>query len=220
MSDADDALMKQLREDTRYRPEAYSFIFDALRYTVRMLGLDRLPDDATREERHVSGQQLLEGVRRLALRQFGFLAKTVFESWGIRTTRDWGEIVFNLIRTGHMNKQERDDIRDFIGGYEHDEALEAAYFRDGLYHEDRIDASVAVVGLEPPGPLPPAPPSGGLTDSGEEIVFGLPGEIGPDPDDDDDDDDDDDADVDIDLGGGGGDASDDDDGIEDSGEDF
>ena len=72
--------------------------------------------------RHVSGQQLCEGLRLLALESWGSLAQAVLASWNIRTTRDFGEMVFLLIRLGLMGKQDSDRIEDFGNVYDFNQA--------------------------------------------------------------------------------------------------
>ena len=64
--------------------------------------------DADDESAHITGQELVEGIRDLALQQFGLLTRTVFERWGLRTTEDFGRIVFELIEDGRMRKTDRD----------------------------------------------------------------------------------------------------------------
>lgn len=83
---------------------AYVFIFEALDYTV-----DRIAG----EKRHVSGRELLEGIRALAIDQFGPMAKLVFKNWGVTCTEDFGHLVFNLVQDGLMGKTETDSINDF-----------------------------------------------------------------------------------------------------------
>lgn len=112
------------RKDPRYECEAYEFVFEALAYTQHKLG--RVPPDEAEGERsdyHVSGQELLEGIRELALQQFGKMALTVFHHWGIRSTDDFGEIVFNLIDAGLMSKRPEDSKADFHNVYDLEEAL-------------------------------------------------------------------------------------------------
>ncbi len=87
---------RQASRRTRYHRDAFQFVFAALRCAQRIL--DRLPVDETQEdEAHISGSELLEGVRQLAISEFGLLANTVFRHWGIRSTVDFGHIVFELI---------------------------------------------------------------------------------------------------------------------------
>src|SRR5262245_36863873 len=112
-----------VRRDPRYAYEAYEFIFNALTHTQAML--NRLPRDPDEEEgdatHHVSGPELLEGVRDLALREFGLMARTVFRMWGIDSTADFGHIVFNLIQAELMSKTDQDALTDFVGVYDLDE---------------------------------------------------------------------------------------------------
>src|SRR5262245_35762059 len=111
-----------VRQDPRYAAEAYEFVFAALLHTQRQLGRGR-PDTSGVEEEHISGQQLLWGVRDLALREFGLLARTVFRLWGINRTGDFGDIVYNLINAGLMSQTERDERRHFDDVYDLDKAL-------------------------------------------------------------------------------------------------
>jgi uncharacterized repeat protein (TIGR04138 family) len=117
-----------VRRDSRYAYEAYEFVFAALTHTQKMLGRNpSLTDPVKEEEYHVSGQQLLMGIRELALREFGLMARTVFRLWGVNRTGDFGEIVFNLVEANLMSKTDRDDRRDFHDVFDLDEALERNY---------------------------------------------------------------------------------------------
>jgi uncharacterized repeat protein (TIGR04138 family) len=125
-----------VRRDPRYAYEAYEFTFAALAHTQKLLGKVPPPERAepTAEDPasvepsyHVSGRQLLEGARDLALEQFGLMARTVFRMWGINRTDDFGEIVFNLVEAGLMSKTNEDDRADFRGIYDLDEALVRDY---------------------------------------------------------------------------------------------
>jgi uncharacterized repeat protein (TIGR04138 family) len=108
---------KIVSTDPRYKVDAYAFVMAALHYTQKMIG----------ERRHVSGKELLEGIRRYALEEFGVMARTVFDHWGIRCTEDFGNIVFNMVDAGLMSKREEDSIDDFKDGYEFEEAFEKAF---------------------------------------------------------------------------------------------
>jgi len=111
-----------VRRDPRYAYEAYEFVFAALDYTLQTLG-KASADKAEAGPRHVSGMELLRGVRELALREFGFMARTVFRHWGVNCTGDFGEIVFNLIEVELMSKTPEDSRADFRDQYDLDEAL-------------------------------------------------------------------------------------------------
>lgn len=124
MSDPDTKLTELLATDRRYSPQAYQFVFEALKYAQDKLGRSQLD---TQEQRHVTGQELCEGIRELALQQFGLMAQTVLGSWGVRETADFGQIVFNLIRSGHMKKTEQDTLEDFCAVYDFDEAFRRGF---------------------------------------------------------------------------------------------
>ena len=79
--------------------------------------------DLPEEEKHVTPQELLTGIRTHALEEFGPMAMTVLEEWGVRSCRDFGEIVFNMVNIGLLKKTERDQITDFDQGYDFAEAF-------------------------------------------------------------------------------------------------
>jgi len=104
-------------KDPRYKVEAYEFVMSALNYTQRKLD----------KRRHVTGQELLEGIREYGLERFGLMARTVFHNWGIRKTEDFGNVVFNMVDAGLMSKTEKDSIDDFKDGYDFEEAFDKGY---------------------------------------------------------------------------------------------
>jgi uncharacterized repeat protein (TIGR04138 family) len=118
-----------VRRDPRYVYEAYEFVFEALKYTQKRL--NRMPRTGPGEElgpqHHVGGRELLEGLRELALLQFGLMARTVFKLWGINRTDDVGEIVFNLVEANLMTTTDQDSRADFRNVYDLDEALTRDY---------------------------------------------------------------------------------------------
>jgi uncharacterized repeat protein (TIGR04138 family) len=121
-------LAEVVKRDPRYTYEAYEFVFQALQHAQQRLG--RLPEnaDAAGESRHhVSGLELLEGARTLALQEFGLMARTVLRMWGIRKTDDFGEIVFNLVAAELMSKTDEDAMDDFRDVFDLDEALVRDY---------------------------------------------------------------------------------------------
>src|SRR5689334_15593621 len=96
-------LEEVVRRDPRYAYEAYEFLYAALAHTQKMLGIQQAGATGTEQQvQHVSGRQLLEGVRDLALKEFGLMARTVFRMWGVNRTDDFGEIVFNLVEAQLM----------------------------------------------------------------------------------------------------------------------
>jgi uncharacterized repeat protein (TIGR04138 family) len=132
MLDPKHPLAELLRKDRRYPFEAYEFVFHALNYAQNVLEMGKEspsePGSPEREsgetpEHHVTGQELCEAIRVYAAEQYGLMAKTVLNSWGIRSTGDFGEIVFNLIGVGQMRKTPSDRREDFDAVYDFDKAF-------------------------------------------------------------------------------------------------
>lgn len=114
----DEGVLERLRErHPRFQDMAYVFVLRALHHVLQGLG----------EPRHISGRELAEGVRDLALEQFGPMARTVLEHWGIHETGDVGDIVFALVEAGILIKQDEDTRRDFEGVFDFDEAFRSPY---------------------------------------------------------------------------------------------
>ncbi len=130
MSDARRAMVDLLQRDQRYKLQAYQFIRDALTYAQEVL---RIPEQnrarglTGESARHMTGQQLCEACRRYALEQYGMLAKMVLNSWGIYTTGDFGEIVYNLIGIHQMRKSESDRREDFDNVFDFGTAFEPEF---------------------------------------------------------------------------------------------
>jgi len=110
----EETVQQIMTKDSRYRQDAYHFLRDALDHTKKTVGKKAL---------HVTGQQLLAGIREFGLNQFGPMALTVFEEWGIKSCKDFGEIVFNLVDNGVLAKTESDSRADFADGYNFWEAF-------------------------------------------------------------------------------------------------
>jgi uncharacterized repeat protein (TIGR04138 family) len=90
--------------DDRYRVGAYEFVMNGLNFYFSKIG----------EKRHVSGQELSKGLLMFAHKQYGPMAQSVFDHWGLKSTDDMGNIVYNMIRIGLMNKQPGDSLDDFM----------------------------------------------------------------------------------------------------------
>ncbi|MBI3837169.1 MAG: hypothetical protein HY288_04450 [Planctomycetia bacterium] len=130
MLDPSHPIAKLLKDDRRYKIDAYAFVFEALNFAHTQLGMgierpaepeeeeeeeEEEPEEgsAKEAERHLTGQQLCEAIRQYALEQYGFMAQCVLNSWGVNSTGDFGEIVFNLIDIGQMRKTTDDQREDF-----------------------------------------------------------------------------------------------------------
>ena len=104
--------------DPRYQRDGYIFLRDALDFTTKQQKKTKGVS-----VRHVTGPELLDGVRHYALKEFGPMVMTVFDSWGIRSCEDVGHMVFNLIGAGVFGKTEQDSIEDFKNVYDFEEAF-------------------------------------------------------------------------------------------------
>ncbi len=111
------------QDDPRYARGAYYFLRQALDYSLKELhkrgDLDR--------SNHLTGQQLLEGIRLYALDQYGPMARTVLEHWGVKKCDDFGNIVFNLVECRVLGKTENDSPEDFSEGYKFEEAFDGEF---------------------------------------------------------------------------------------------
>jgi uncharacterized repeat protein (TIGR04138 family) len=109
-----------------YHPLAYKFVFTALRFTQEQLGRDK----ASEKTGHISGTELLEGIRKLGLQHFGMLCPIVFRRWGIQSTQDFGRIVFHMIESGDMRKTQDDSLEEFLGVYDFTRVFVSEYVPD------------------------------------------------------------------------------------------
>jgi uncharacterized repeat protein (TIGR04138 family) len=125
------------KDDPRYEAGAYVFMRQALDHTLT--GIKE--QEKTGGHRHVSGQELCEGIRDYALEQYGPMAHTLLQSWGISRTEDFGQIVFNLVEFGIFGKTDTDSIEDFNNVYDF-ETVFATPFRPVKTHFPEIAASL------------------------------------------------------------------------------
>ncbi|MBI4880091.1 MAG: hypothetical protein HY812_10605 [Planctomycetes bacterium] len=127
----DQKIRELVREDPRYSAGAYEFVFDALDYAMMRYGKHRRRGG----DRHLSVEELLDGIRSFAIGQFGPLARVVLESAGLYGTEDLGEVVFNLVGKGLLNKQESDDREQFANGFSFREAFDEGALAEILAFE-------------------------------------------------------------------------------------
>ena len=120
-----DDLAGVIARDSRYSIHAYIFIFDAIDFTKKIHRRPRTKPTRRRPSasHHVTGQQLCQGACALALAHYGLLARAVLGRWGIRSTSDLGEIVYNLIASGDLEKTSADSRSDFDDVFDLQEAL-------------------------------------------------------------------------------------------------
>jgi|GEM_PF-262956 len=109
-----DKIDEIILKDNRYKTDAYEFVMRALWFTQAKL----------KKQGHISGRELAHGIKDFILEQYGPMAKAVLGHWGIKGTEDFGEIVFNMVEKGLLNKTEEDKKSDFKGIYDFDEAFD------------------------------------------------------------------------------------------------
>ncbi len=119
------------RKQARYDIHAYLFVFQGLEFTLKRIG----------ERRHVSGRELLEGIRDFALLNFGAMGEAVFRQWGIESSLDFGRIVFALVEAELMSKTDSDDIEDFADGFDFQKTFREDYTPSGLPDETNDEQS-------------------------------------------------------------------------------
>lgn len=116
-----EAVARLCARDRRYAPEAFLFLHEGLMHTLKQV------QEKEKKPRQISGAELSDGLRQYALEQYGPLAMTVLGRWGLRTTRDFGEIVFLLLEAGLLGKTEEDKIEDFDNLFDFDDAFRAPF---------------------------------------------------------------------------------------------
>jgi uncharacterized repeat protein (TIGR04138 family) len=127
----DETLEQIVQNDARYHRDAYLFVREALDHTQKLINKGAKGESraAAADEslegkvRHVTGQELLAGIRAYALDQYGPMTLTVLGEWGVRRCEDFGEIVFNMVENHLLAKTKKDSREDFKGGYDFEEAF-------------------------------------------------------------------------------------------------
>lgn len=119
----DEALDKILAHDPRFQRDAYHFLREALDFSQKLVSKENRG-----QVRHITGQELLEGIRQFALQQFGPMTMTVLEEWGVKNSRDFGDIVFNMVENSLLAKTEKDTRDDFQNGYDFTDAFKKPYW--------------------------------------------------------------------------------------------
>lgn len=131
MTDKIHPIIELLQSDQRFHLEAYQFVREALAYAQEILKMPHQDGSGSESERHLTGQQLCEAIRQFALDQYGYMSLTVLKNWGVHSTSDFGEIVYNLIRIKQMKKSESDRREDFDDVYEFSSAFDPVFELSG-----------------------------------------------------------------------------------------
>lgn len=114
-----------LEQDSKYPLSAYLFVQRGLDFTVRRMhgDVDNPQDTRAHKNRHVSGHQLCDGLRDLALQEYGLMARTVLTRWNINSSEDFGRVVFAMVEAGLMKKTADDSLDDFMNVYDFDQVF-------------------------------------------------------------------------------------------------
>ena len=115
----DNILDEICKKDPRYSIDAYDFVLEALSFTQKKF----------KRKKHVTGKELLEGIKILLMEDFGPMALTVLNHWGVASTEDFGNLVFNLVENKVLSKTEEDDIEDFRDVYDFEKVFDKVYRR-------------------------------------------------------------------------------------------
>ena len=140
----DEMLEKIVERDLRFQRDAYHFLREALDFTQKLISKENRGT-----VRHVSGQELLDGLRQYALQQYGPMTATVLEEWGVRNCRDFGDIVFNMVESGLLAKTETDTRDDFQDGYDFTDAFRKPFWPQGRLNSEARPAGQPVIPPEP-----------------------------------------------------------------------
>jgi uncharacterized repeat protein (TIGR04138 family) len=117
----DDVLNRMVEQNPRYHRDAYMFLREALDFTQKTVGKGN--KNKGRDGTHITGQELLNGIREYALALYGPMTITVLEEWGVTSCEDFGKMVFLMIENNLLRKTEQDRPEDFKNGYSFDEAF-------------------------------------------------------------------------------------------------
>jgi len=109
-----DKIDEIISKDNRYKTDAYEFVMRALWFTQNKL----------KKQGHISGKELLFGIKDFVLEQYGPMAKAVLRHWGIVSTEDFGEIVFNMVDCGLLNRTDQDSREDFKNVFDFDKVFD------------------------------------------------------------------------------------------------
>lgn len=114
-------------KDKRYDEEAYQFINEAVMYTVKKLGKNHA---SSKEQRHISGRELLEGIAEFAIKEYASLAGFVLREWGLDSSMAIGNVVFNMVENKLLSATENDSISDFKCNFDFKEVFDKPFYRE------------------------------------------------------------------------------------------
>ena len=142
VSGFNEAVALAVAKKESYRPEGYQFLRESLEATLKKRSKSKQQPVSA----HVSAEELLDGFKRMALKEFGPMAPTVLNYWGITSCRDIGEMVFNLIEAGAFGRTENDRIDDFERGFDFHDAFIAPFLPPPLTSPTQLISADSLLG--------------------------------------------------------------------------
>ena len=133
MSEILEKINQIIAEDPRYNANAYYFLLKCLNYSFDKFKKVFIDSEKAEKSKHISGEQLLQGIGEIALLDFGYMTQAVFNCWGITKTQDWGEIVYNMILRNLLSESDTDCKVDFKDVYDFVDAFDKAFFKQEYY---------------------------------------------------------------------------------------
>lgn len=137
----EDILDRIVETDKRYSRDAYIFLREALEFTQKAISKAN-----KNQVRHITGQELLNGIREYALAVFGPMSKSVLEEWGIRTCEDFGNMVFLMVENNLLRKTEQDTLEDFKTGYDFEDAFRKPFLPSVKRTDINLEQAAGTVG--------------------------------------------------------------------------
>jgi uncharacterized repeat protein (TIGR04138 family) len=107
--------------DGRYSLRAFEFVHEGLGRTVKKQYGD---DAASRGPRHITGRQLCLGLAEFAAEKWGRMAGVVLNQLGLKTTEDFGQIVYLMVEHKWMYARPQDSMDEFKNVYDFEEVFE------------------------------------------------------------------------------------------------
>ncbi len=107
--------------DGRFSLKAFELVHEALGRTVNKPYGDEAENQGPR---HVTGKELCISLAELAAEKWGYLARVVLNQLGIKSTYDFGSIVYLMVEHKWMYARPQDSIDEFKNVYDFEETFE------------------------------------------------------------------------------------------------
>jgi uncharacterized repeat protein (TIGR04138 family) len=112
------------RLDGRYSLRAFELVQEGLGRTVKKHYGDETENQGPH---HVTGKQLCLALAELAAERWGRMAKVVLNQLGVKSTGDFGNIVYLMVEHKWMYARPEDSVDEFNDVYNFEEVFEKNY---------------------------------------------------------------------------------------------